>query len=340
MKLSNNTGLIKKSDMNVTEAIFDEFDRDGSVIRIGKKHFDLDDEHYAIQKVVGPVHQHQEINKTNGQKIFIGQDGVRDSEISDGEIGNRPTIIAGGGDKSFVSTWELDEFDRHVEPIETAKTKEDDSQVAEIEDGHDIESEYDAQSIIEAKGLSKEIIENANKEAQRILEAAQKEAEEVKNKAQKEGYQAGFAEVNTEIDILRKIQVEMNKSKEEILKNTEPEIIELLKMIAEKLFTNGMVLDANILKDIVGRAINEASRIGNLKVYLNPGDLDKLKKLWRESELEFNGQKIQLASNNEVMPGGVYVEGDYGSVDGRIATQMDSVLEKINDIRMEEQEVV
>jgi flagellar assembly protein FliH len=335
MKLSSNSGLLKRSDMNVTEAVFDEFGNDESVIRVSRRHFDLEDEHHSIQKIVTPIHQRREISKKDGQKIFIGQTGIRDSEISEGEVGNRPTIITGGNKKSFISVWEINELDDSKESASNMVEEND----FELEPG--VVSEFESpHAIREAKGLSKEIIENANIEAKRIIEEAQAQANEIKNGAQQEGYQFGFGQVNSEIEVLRKIQVEMNKAKEEILRNTQPEIIELVRIIAEKMFTNGMILDANVLKDIVGRAVNEASRIGNLKVFLNPGDLEKLKKLWRESELEFNGQKIQLASNSEILPGGVYVEGDYGSVDGRIATQLNSVLELINDIRMEEQEVV
>ena len=318
--------------MEISEAVFEEFGKEESIIRIKRPHFDLEDEQHAIQKMVAIKHQRQEVNRSDGNKIYVGQVGIRESEITEGEAGNRPTVISSGKNKSYITSWEVGSFEEFQNIVPKPEMEE--SGFTDDESNED-----SAHSLREAKSLSKEIVDNANKEAQRIIEEAEAKANEIQSMAHLEGYQSGFAQVNSEIEILRKIQVEMNKTKEEVLQNTESEIIELIKIIAEKLFTNGMVLDANVLKDIVGRAINEASRIGNLKVYLNPSDLDKLKKLWRESELEFNGQKIQLASNTDVQPGGVYVEGDYGSVDGRIATQLDSVMELITDIHLEQQEV-
>jgi flagellar assembly protein FliH len=334
MKLSSRTGMIKRADMDISEAIFEEFGQEESIIRINKPHYDIEDEHHSVQKAAVKMQRRQEVNRSDGNKIYVGQIGIRESEISEGEVGNRPTVITAGRNRSYISSWEVNDFDEHRNKFSVFDHEQTGQNEPFFEESND-----SVHSLKEAKGMSKEIIENANKEALSIIEEAQTRANEIMNQATMEGYQAGFAQVNSEIEILRKIQVEMNKLKEELLQNTESEIIELIKIIAAKLFTNGMVLDANVLKDIVGRAINEASRIGNLKVYLNPSDLDKLKKLWRESELEFNGQKIQLASNSDVQPGGVYVEGDYGSVDGRIATQLDSVMELITDIHLEEQEV-
>ncbi len=65
----------------------------------------------------------------------------------------------------------------------------------------------------------------------------------------------------------------MHQVNTELFKSSEKKIVDLVKSISEKLFINGLALDENLLKDIVGRAVNEASQLGNLKVYLNPDDL-------------------------------------------------------------------
>jgi hypothetical protein len=64
--------------------------------------------------------------------------------------------------------------------------------------------------------------------------------------------------------------------------------------IGKKLFSSGFELPADQIDHIVSRAINEASRLGNLRVYLNPEDAKLLVNLWQESELTLNGQQIQV----------------------------------------------
>ncbi len=317
-------------ETNIAQAVFEEFVDDPGIIRLNKRHFDPVDDHYAIPKVKNKAREKREINRFDGQKIFVGNQTMNDLAMKEEDAAFRPAIIKAAYGKSYIKTWEVNDMDdagnngyfNHEQDLHSESGV---SQNSFAEPG-----------IYEAKGLSKEIIENAKKEAQNILENANVELKEIKDQAHQEGYQSGFAQVNTEIDVLRKIQVELNHIKEEIISNSENDVIDLVKIIAQKMFTNGIELDENILKNIVGRAVNEASRIGNLKVYLNPNDLEKLKKLWRESELDYNGQKIQLASNNEVLPGGVFIEGDYGSVDGRIQSQLKGVIDSITDIQLDQ----
>jgi flagellar biosynthesis/type III secretory pathway protein FliH len=92
---------------------------------------------------------------------------------------------------------------------------------------------------------------------------------------------------------------------------------------------------------MVGRAITEAGRLGNLRVYLNPEDQAVLMSLWQESELLINGQKIQLVSSLEIQRGGCFIEGEFGSVDSRIETQLALVQENLKTslVNREEEDV-
>jgi flagellar assembly protein FliH len=318
----------------ITPLTLVEFDDNENIVQVGARFVDANSDQYTIPKIQAGVRNHHEINRFDGHKIFSGKNGLEEIAFQEKEIVVQPVVIKSAKNRGLITEWNVIEFED-----ETGESEEDFSKASPLRDavgGNRIESnEF---SIQESKGLSKEIIENAKKEAQMILEAAKQEAAEIKETSYREGYQTGFGQVNSEIETLRTIQKSLLQVNEELIQGSETKIIELLKLITEKLFSNGLALDSNILKDVVARAINEASRLGNLKVYLNPADLDKLRKLWREAELDYNGQKIQLASNNEILPGGCFIDGDYGSVDARIDTQVRSVVDTLTEIQMDQVE--
>jgi flagellar biosynthesis/type III secretory pathway protein FliH len=99
--------------------------------------------------------------------------------------------------------------------------------------------------------------------------------------------------------------------------------------IGKKLFGGGFELPAEEIDHIVSRAINEASRLGNLRVYLNPEDAKLLVNLWQESELTLNGQQIQIVSSQNILRGGCFIDGEFGVLDGRLEEQFDQITKSI-----------
>jgi flagellar assembly protein FliH len=332
MKLSSKTGIVKNMESDIRVAVFDELVDAVDIVHIDQHFSDSVDTQYAVPKIINEKREPQEINRSDGHKIFVSKAQIEDIGLAVSDAKNNNTIIKRNFQKTPISSWIVGEL--AFEDTDIAND-EINSKSFPHEAAKETKSEM---GILEAKGVSKEIIESAKAEAGKIKQSALAEAASIRDAARQEGYQDGFAQVNSEIEILRTVQKTLQNLNDEIIKSSETKIIELVRLITEKIFSTGMALDATILRDIVARAINEASRLGNLKVYLNPTDLDKLKKLWRESELDYNGQKIQLASNNDVLPGGCFVEGDYGSVDARVDTQIKTVLNKLEEVQLDQVE--
>jgi hypothetical protein len=105
----------------------------------------------------------------------------------------------------------------------------------------------------------------------------------------------------------------------------------MVQTISKKLFGSGFVLDAPGIEQMVGRAINEANRLGNLRIYVNPEDHSLLLSLWQESDLVVSGQKILLIPSQNIVRGGCFVEGEFGSVDSRIDMQIDRLEKELNN---------
>ncbi len=184
--------------------------------------------------------------------------------------------------------------------------------------------------IEEAKDRADEIISQADKNAADILSQAQTEADNLKQKAFMEGMTAARTEVSQTMHQVERIVQETQIWQEQVMHQSQSKIIDMVMSIGRKMFGNGFELPPEQIDRIVSRAINEASRLGNLRIYLNPEDAKALVNLWQESELTLNGQQIQVVSSQNISRGGCFVDGQFGVVDGRVEEQLDQIVDSLH----------
>ncbi|NLF49718.1 MAG: hypothetical protein GX577_01135 [Leptolinea sp.] len=182
----------------------------------------------------------------------------------------------------------------------------------------------------EAKERADEIIVEADKNAADIITQAQTEGESIKQKAFMEGMAAARAEVSQSMHQVERIVQETQIWQEQVMHQSQGKIIEMVISIGRKMFGHGFQLPAEQIDQIVSRAINEASRLGNLRIYLHPEDAKALVNLWQESELTLNGQQIQIVSSQNISRGGCFVDGQFGVVDGRVEEQVDQIMDSLH----------
>ena len=134
------------------------------------------------------------------------------------------------------------------------------------------------------------------------------------------------------MEILKSASIYLDESRnwrKKIFTDAENDIITMIQTITRKLYGEGVSLKPEQLEQIVVRAISEANRLGNLRIYLNSDDHDKLYSLWQDSELTVNGQKIQLVKSQNIIESGCFIEGEFGSVDSRIDIQLELIQNEI-----------
>jgi flagellar assembly protein FliH len=186
--------------------------------------------------------------------------------------------------------------------------------------------------LIQAKEQAAVIIADANQAAAQILANAQKEVESLKQKAFMEGMNAAKAETAQSMHQVERVFQETQLWQEQVMHKSQGRIMEMIVEIGRKLFGNGFDLSAEQIDHIVSRAINEGSRLGDLRIYLNPEDSKILVNLWQESEITVNGQRIQIVSSQNISRGGCFIDGQFGIVDGRVEEQMDQIITNIKPV--------
>jgi flagellar assembly protein FliH len=192
----------------------------------------------------------------------------------------------------------------------------------------------------EAEGEAEKLLAEARQKAAEIEDAAQdsfeKERADAVDAGLKEGREAGYTEGKAEADrLIERLQTVLERARsrrEDILAETEQQIVDLALLIARKVVkiiseTQGEVVKANVteaLRKIKGR--------GDIVIRVNVADL-KLATEHAESFIKkMEARGVQIAEDSTVDPGGCIIETDFGEIDARISSQLAELESKIRDI--------
>ena len=193
----------------------------------------------------------------------------------------------------------------------------------------------------DAQAQAEQIIENARKEAEQIIQSAHAEEEKVKSEASEKGYaqgredglKSGEEEINRITERMRKMLEAIMNRREEILRETEQQIVELVILMTRKVVkiiseTQKTTVVSNVLA-----ALKKVKTRGNVVLHVNTEDL----KITSANTNEFikrieNIQGITVMEDSTVEKGGCIVETDFGAIDARIASQLSELENKILEV--------
>jgi len=193
----------------------------------------------------------------------------------------------------------------------------------------------------DAEQNAAEIIKNAQEEASKIVEDARIEQETLKSNSRAEGYnqgrEEGFAEGKGEVERLvertHKILEGVMARREEILTETEQQIVELVILMTRKVVkiiseNQKSVVMANVLQ-----ALKKVKTRGDVTIRVNMEDV----KLTSAHTADFikqveNIQGITVLEDSTVDKGGCVVETDFGAIDARIQNQLSELETAILEI--------
>ncbi|MBQ9283026.1 MAG: flagellar assembly protein FliH [Treponema sp.] len=193
----------------------------------------------------------------------------------------------------------------------------------------------------EAEQTAQEIIKKAQEEASRIIEEANAEQEALKksgyseglNKGREDGFSEGQGEVQRLVERTHKILEGVMARREEILSETEQQIVELVILMTRKVVkiiseNQKSVVMANILQ-----ALKKVKGRGDVTIRVNLADV----KLTSEHTQDFikqveNVKGITVLEDSTVDKGGCVVETDFGAIDARIQSQLSELETAILEI--------
>lgn len=242
--------------------------------------------------------------------------------------------------EAFKAGWEIEKkrmLDEAQKSADEIVKKAEDAAFAEVK------RQTDQAQVIkaDAEKEAQDIVNKAQAEAQEIIAKAHSEENEIRDSAyrkgydegQKSGYNDGQSELNRLIERVHKIVESVMNRREEILRDTEQQIVDLVILMTRKIVKiisenqKGVVL-SNVLS-----ALKKVKTRCNVIIRVNIEDL----KLTSEHTGEFIKrveavQGITVIEDSSVDKGGCVVETDFGAIDARIASQLGELENKILEI--------
>ncbi|MDF1611263.1 MAG: FliH/SctL family protein [Stygiobacter sp.] len=116
----------------------------------------------------------------------------------------------------------------------------------------------------------------------------------------------------------------------EMEKGFEYLVIETAYELAKKIIGREVERE-NIINENVRQAINKIVGANNVKLKLNPKDLEELTEASKNLIHSSSFTKIKIEPDERIERGGCFIETEIGNVDARITTQLNELRKKLED---------
>lgn len=176
-----------------------------------------------------------------------------------------------------------------------------------------------------ARAQAAEFEQFANEQAEQIVRTAKEQAAEVTSQARREGYEAAEVDAGQLLLAAQGVLDEVRAWRATLFAQSEQAVLDLVAHIAKVIFGEGVTLSREALEAAFGRAVAEARPLGGLRIHIHPDDAALLNPLWAQQATP-PGQRLELLPDEAIRRGGCLVEGESGSVDARVETQLNLAL--------------
>jgi len=199
---------------------------------------------------------------------------------------------------------------------------------------------------------AQKIRQEAEDEAKRILEEARKQAadleaeirgrvERVEKEAQgkgeeqgrEQGYQEGRGEVQRLIENLQRIITAAIERRNQIIEESETQVINLVLLIAKKVIKVISENQKNVVINNVVQALRKLKSRGEVVIRVNLADLELTSAHVGDFlKMVENVKSITVLEDSSVDRGGCIIETDFGQIDARISSQLAEIEERILEL--------
>ena len=192
------------------------------------------------------------------------------------------------------------------------------------------------------RGHADEYLDKIREQAKQILFEASQAAQAIRQQAEQEGRRAGeaaieatlqrqvTAQMQTVLPALRTAIDSIQKARPAWIAQWERQAVHLSTAIAERIIRRELHADPTITLALVREALELAAGSGQVRLLLNPVDLDSL-----QGEVQTLVRELSRVAAAEVIgdasiePGGCRVESKYGLIDQQIASQLKRIEEEL-----------
>jgi flagellar assembly protein FliH len=193
----------------------------------------------------------------------------------------------------------------------------------------------------EAEDEAKRILEEARRQAQELEGEIQSKIDKVEKEARErghvEGHEHGFrqgqAELERLVDTLHRIISTAIEKRNEIIEESETQIINLVLLIVKKVIKVISENQKNVVINNVVQALRKLKSRGDVVIRVNLADLELTSAHINDfMKMVENVKSVSVLEDSTVDRGGCIVETDFGQIDARISSQLHEIEEKILEL--------
>ncbi|HOT59420.1 MAG TPA: flagellar assembly protein FliH [Spirochaetales bacterium] len=193
----------------------------------------------------------------------------------------------------------------------------------------------------EAELAAEKALADAEQKIKEMERQAQARINEITNEAYKKGFEQGReegfkaekAELERLIQRLHTIIERTLDKREEILNNTESQIVELVLLISRKVVKTISENQKSVIISNIAQALRKLKTRSDIIIRVNIADLQLASEHLKEfTDMVENAKNISIVEDTTVDKGGCIIETDFGEIDARIQSQLNELEEKILDI--------
>lgn len=189
-----------------------------------------------------------------------------------------------------------------------------------------------AQALLdEAAQNAEALLADAHARARALVEDAAARADAIAQDARAKGHAEGFAagrtqaehELDDMLGTMRELLEMARVERRKLLEDAEPELVRLALGIAERVLHQQVALDRGVVVEMAKTAIARLIERDSVTVRVNPADLERMREHREELVAIGDIRNLRVVEDQRVGRGGVVVETEAGTIDARIATQLD-----------------
>jgi flagellar assembly protein FliH len=168
---------------------------------------------------------------------------------------------------------------------------------------------------------------------QRVAQTEREAYERGYAEGHEKGYQEGKVEVSRLIDRLHTILTKAIEKRNEIIEESETQIINLVLLIVKKVIKVISENQKNVVINNVVQALRKLKSRGDVVIRVNLADLELTSEHVKDfMKMVENVKSITILEDSSVDRGGCIIETDFGQIDARISSQLHEIEERILEL--------
>jgi flagellar assembly protein FliH len=193
------------------------------------------------------------------------------------------------------------------------------------------DAEDDAQKVLAGAREKADALEGDIK--QRVAQTEREAYERGYTEGHTKGYDEGTAEVGRLVERLHTIITKAIEKRNEIIEESETQIINLVLMIVKKVIKVISENQKNVVINNVVQALRKLKSRGDVVIRVNLADLELTSEHVKDfMKMVENVKSITVLEDSSVDRGGCVIETDFGQIDARVSSQLHEIEEKILEL--------